>query len=68
MPLSKRFLLFAVPVAVAASSALVSQSSHAEDPAADEIFPKGLKYLLPPPVPLLSDPDRSYADEQVAGG
>ncbi len=65
---SKRLLLLAVPVAVAASVALISQSGHAEDPAADEDFPKGLKYLLPPPVPLLSNPDRDYDNEHVAFG
>jgi hypothetical protein len=44
----------------------------AEDPSLDEVFPKGIHYLLPPPVPslggLLSDPDREYSEERVAYG
>ena len=34
----------------------------------DEDFPRDLHYLLPPPVPLLSDPDRNIKYEHVAYG
>ena len=34
----------------------------------NDTFPKGVKYLVPPPVPLLSDPDRSFDTEHVAYG
>ena len=34
----------------------------------DEDFPRAYHYLLPPPVPILSDPNRDYATERVAYG
>ena len=32
------------------------------------MFPRALKYLVPPPVPVFSDPDRDIANEHVAYG
>jgi len=40
----------------------------AEDEYNNDTFPKGLKYLVPPPVPVFSDPDRSVENEHVAYG
>ena len=34
----------------------------------NDMFPKHLKYLVPPPVPILSDPNRSFDTEHVAYG
>ena len=55
---------------VAAGIAIVTVAGtvQAQDTGEEESFPQGLHYLLPPPVPLLSDPDRSWNDERVAYG
>lgn len=39
-----------------------------DDEYANDMFPKNLKYLVPPPVPILSDPERSFDTEHVAYG
>ena len=47
-------------------------SAEGKTPPADEYdndeFPKGVKYLFPPPVPEFSDPDRNVNAEHVAYG
>ena len=65
----KSAVLFATPV-VAAGIAIVTVAGtvQAQATGEEESFPQGLHYLLPPPVPLLSDPDRSWNDERVAYG
>ena len=47
------------------SSDIVTESM---DEYENDTFPKGVKYLVPPPVPLLSDPSRSFDTEHVAYG
>jgi len=66
----KRALLFAAPIACAATAiAAVAGSGHAvENPGDNELFPLGQKYLLPPPSPILADPARSWETERVAYG
>ena len=66
----KGVILFAVPVAIAAAAiASVAGTVHAqEDSGGEELFPQGYHWLMPPPVPLLSDPNRSWNEERVAYG
>lgn len=65
----QRAILFATPVLVAAAAiATVASTVHAQDTGEEELFPQGFHYLLPPPVPLLSDPERSWDNERVAYG
>ena len=37
-----------------------STNTEIEDPYDNEVFPRDLKYLFPPPVPVLSNPDRKF--------
>lgn len=66
----KGVILFAAPVAIAAVAiSTVAGTVHAqEDTGGEALFPLGYHWLLPPPVPLLSDPDRNWNDERVAYG
>ncbi len=69
MRLWKRALLLAAPVTAVFLGLLAVQSSaDADDPAETQMFPQDEHYLLPPPVPLLSDPDRDFDNEHVAYG
>jgi hypothetical protein len=45
-----------------------SEASSIEDAYDNDIFPRDLKYLFPPPVPVFSDPERTYSAERVAYG
>ncbi len=64
-----RTLLFALPLAGTLAGIYVFESKvQATEPLGDEAFPLELKYLLPPPSPILADPDRSMEDEHVAYG
>ena len=65
-----RTMVFAVPVIGAAVAiAIHSGASQADAPAeGQEAFPQGVHWLLPPPFPLLSDPERDADNEQVAYG
>ncbi len=66
----KGAILFAAPViAAGVAIAAVAGTVHAQDDTGDgALFPQGVHYLLPPPVPLLSDPERSWDEERVAYG
>ena len=68
----KRVILFCAPVAaVGVAIATAANQVHAQDSgdtSEEELFPQGIHYLLPPPVPLLSDPERSWSNERVAYG
>ena len=69
MRLWKRAVLLIAPTAaVAAGVAMTMNVGHADDTSDAELFPQEDHYLLPPPVPLLSDPDRSVENERVAYG
>ena len=37
-----------------------STNTEIEDPYDNEVFPRDLKYLFPPPVPVFSNPDRKF--------
>jgi hypothetical protein len=39
---------------------IASDGKEAIDPFDNDVFPKGVKYLLPPASPILSNPNRSY--------
>ena len=57
MRLWKRTLLLAAPAtAVAVGIAALNGDGHADDAGEEELFPMEEHYLLPPPLPLLSDP------------
>ncbi len=65
----KGAILFAAPVLTAGVAiATIAGTVHAQDTGEEELFPLGVHYLLPPPVPLLSDPERSWNEERVAYG
>lgn len=68
----KRVILFCAPVAaVGVAIATAANQVHAQDSgdtSEEELFPQGIHYLLPPPVPVLSDPERSWSNERVAYG
>jgi hypothetical protein len=65
----KRALLFSAPVFVAAGAiAITANGVQAQDTGEEATFPQGVHYLLPPPSPILSDPERSWGTERVAYG
>lgn len=78
----QRAMFIAAPIAaVAVAAAVVSGDSRAEDTHEDdELFPRGIHYMLPPivppmeeltdavGVPALSDPNRNWEEEIVAYG
>jgi len=70
----KKVFAFVLPVACLAVYGIANNPVSAEgnEPPADEYnndeFPKGVKYLFPPPVPVLSNPDRDINTERVAYG
>lgn len=45
-----------------------SNGEESFDPYDNEIFPRDLKYLLPPPVPFFSDPERSFGKKECSDG
>jgi len=62
-------LIFVVPLAIIALFVSIHTNTvQAENAEEDEAFPRALKYLLPPPSPILSDPERSMDTEHVAYG
>lgn len=64
-----RTLAISLPVAVAIISIYALKSEvQATEPEEAEAFPREQHYLLPPPVPLLSDPNRDFENERVAYG
>ena len=70
-----RSLVFIAPIVAMAAYALGSQSDvQASDSATvtdaydNDVFPRDLKYLFPPPVPVFSDPERSFENERVDYG
>ena len=64
-----RTFLVALPVAGAiATIYALNNQVQADEPAETATFPTEQHYLFPPPVPLLSDPDRSLTNEHVAYG
>lgn len=64
-----RTLLVILPVlGMAITVAAMNNQVQADEPAAESVFPKEIHYLLPPPAPLLSDPNRSIENEHVAYG
>jgi len=71
--LSKVFL-FIVPIIGIVSFGMLKNNVEAgnnvepTDSFNNDEFPKELKYLLPPPSPILSDPNRDFASERVAYG
>jgi hypothetical protein len=70
----KKVFAFALPATCLLAYGIVNNHVSAEgnNPPTDEYnndeFPKGLKYLVPPPVPEFSDPERNIAAERVAYG
>jgi hypothetical protein len=70
----KKVFAFAIPTMCLMAYGIANNvvSAEGNNPPADEYdnneFPKGVKYLFPPPVPVLSNPDRDYANEHVAYG
>ena len=70
-----RSLVFIAPIAAMAAYTLGSNSNvqASDSPTVDDaydndVFPRDLKYLFPPPVPVFSDPERSFENERVAYG
>ncbi len=69
-----KLIAFGLPIAALAAYGIFNNPVSADDgdTAQDEYnndtFPRGLKYLVPPPVPVFSDPDRDIANEHVAYG
>jgi hypothetical protein len=64
-----RTFMFALPIlGIAITVFFTNKSVQADEVAEAEAFPQELHYLFPPPVPLLSDPNRSLATEHVAYG
>lgn len=70
----KKVFALALPVFGILAYGIVEKNVNAEgdhtstETTETEDFPQGLKYLVPPPVPVFSDPARSVDTEHVAYG
>lgn len=70
----QKAIALGLPVLCFAAYGIVTNTVSADDgdTAQDEynndLFPRALKYLVPPPVPVFSDPTRDIANEHVAYG
>ena len=64
-----RTSMLTLPIAgMAIAVFTTNQRVQADEPVEAEAFPTELHYLFPPPVPLLSDPNRDINHEHVAYG
>ena len=69
-----KIIAFGLPLAALAMYGITTNNVSADDgdTAQDEynndMFPRALKYLVPPPVPVFSDPESDISNEHVAYG
>lgn len=64
-----RTFMFVLPILGIAITVFFTHTNvQADEVAVEEAFPQELHYLFPPPVPFVSDPNRSLATEHVAYG
>jgi hypothetical protein len=55
-------------IAISGTPVSAGDETKVMDPFDNDVFPRQLKYLFPPPVPFLSNPDRSFNKIECSDG